>query len=296
MALIESILIIVIIIIIVVIIWNLFYKNSSQLLLDGVHKSTPLKLIKSNALPDNVSSNFTWAIWFFINDWNTNYGIIKPLLVQSSTQPDFSSQSSQTTTPSINSLWSNSYDSENSPKLPPNNDFAIAFDKYENDVLVGIKTFAQTTNSHSASYNLPSTDYFSQQLLSTGTQKDQQDYRYETYKVNNVDLQKWVCLIISVDGRTLDIYLHGKLVKTFVLPNTVPGEKDDVYVGSNSSYAFDGHYAMVRYIPNAVNTQQAYNIYRDGLGSSWLGDFWDKYQLKIQFMEYNNPVGKPLII
>ena len=53
---------------------------------------------------------------------------------------------------------------------------------------------------------------------------------------------------------------------------------------------------MVRYLPTPVNTQQAYNIYREGLASSISSNFFDKYQLKLQFMEYNNPVGDPLII
>ena len=38
--------------------------------------------------------------------------------------------------------------------------------------------------------------------------------------VKNVPLQRWVCLIVSVYGRTLDIYLDGKLVRTCVLPGT----------------------------------------------------------------------------
>lgn len=33
--------------------------------------------------------------------------------------------------------------------------------------------------------------------------------------------QKWVQLFINVDGRTIDVYLDGRLVKTAIMPNTL---------------------------------------------------------------------------
>ena len=67
------------------------------------------------------------------------------------------------------------------------------------NLYIGLKTFDQaSTNS---TKQLPSTDYFTQsQFFGSNT------YSYETYKVENIDLQKWVCLILSIDGRTFDIY------------------------------------------------------------------------------------------
>ena len=276
MALIESILIIIVILIVLVIVFHLFYSKSHNTILSGIHQSHPLIRVNSNNLPKNVSSNFTWALWFFVNDWNINYGQIKPILIQSAKEPT-----------SLEATPSAKMKAAHAPELNDNNDIAIALDKYENDLLIGIKTFSQGGKSPTP---MAPTDYFSQQLLT-----DKSNQAYETYKIENVNIQKWVCLIISVDGRTLDIYLHGKLVKTFILPNTIKGEKENVYLGSNKSY-FDGHIAQVQYYANSVNTQEAYNIYREGLSSDLFGDIFDKYRLKIQFLEYNHPMGKPLII
>jgi len=39
-----------------------------------------------------------------------------------------------------------------------------------------------------------------------------------TCNVANVPIQKWVNLIVSLYGRTLDVYVDGKLVRTCVLP------------------------------------------------------------------------------
>jgi hypothetical protein len=39
-----------------------------------------------------------------------------------------------------------------------------------------------------------------------------------TCTVGNVPIQKWVNLIVSVYGRTMDVYIDGKLVRTCLLP------------------------------------------------------------------------------
>ena len=36
--------------------------------------------------------------------------------------------------------------------------------------------------------------------------------------IDNVPVQRWVCVLVSVYGRTLDVYIDGKLTKTCLLP------------------------------------------------------------------------------
>ena len=63
--------------------------------------------------------------------------------------------------------------------------------------------------------------------------------RVHTCAVANVPIQKWVNLIISVYGRTLDVYLDGKLVRTCLLPGIANVNNDaNVYVTPNGG--FDG--------------------------------------------------------
>ena len=40
---------------------------------------------------------------------------------------------------------------------------------------------------------------------------------YTRYVVKNVPIQKWNCLILSVDTKTFDVYLDGKLRNSFIL-------------------------------------------------------------------------------
>ena len=102
--------------------------------------------------------------------------------------------------------------------------------------------------------------------------------------VDNVPLQKWVNLLISVNGRTVDVYLDGKLTRTCVLPGVAKiNATYPVHVTPGGG--FSGFTSQAKYWPTASNPQQAYDIYQEGFGGSILGNLMGKYKLKIAFME-----------
>ena len=102
--------------------------------------------------------------------------------------------------------------------------------------------------------------------------------------VPNVPIQKWVNLLISVYGRTLDVYLDGKLVKTCVLPGGAKITDDsNVYVTPNGG--FSGWTAKFQYYPNSIDPQTAWNIYQQGYGASMLSNIFGKYQVKVSLVE-----------
>ncbi len=101
--------------------------------------------------------------------------------------------------------------------------------------------------------------------------------------VKNFPLQKWVNAIVSLYGRTLDIYIDGKLVKTCVLPGPAVEGRGSVIVTDDGG--FDGFTANLKYWPDATNPQEAYNIYRDGYGGGGGSDIWNKYKLKVAYLE-----------
>ena len=39
------------------------------------------------------------------------------------------------------------------------------------------------------------------------------------------------------------------------------------------------------YYNRAVNPREAYSIYKEGFGSNWLSDLFNKYRIKIAFMK-----------
>ena len=115
------------------------------------------------------------------------------------------------------------------------------------------------------------------------------DNNEDTFQVHrcgvaNIPIQKWVNLIVSLYGRTLDVYLDGKLVRTCVLPGIAKvNNSASVYITPEGG--FSGYTSNIQYIADSTNPQQAYDIYKKGYGDSILGGLMSKYQLKVSFLE-----------
>ena len=104
--------------------------------------------------------------------------------------------------------------------------------------------------------------------------------------INNIPLQKWVNLIVSLYGRTLDLYLDGKLVRTCVLPGVAKvSPESDIIVTPDGG--FNGWTTNFQYWSDASNPQEAFNIYKGGFGGSILGNIFNKFKVKISFMSDN---------
>ena len=108
--------------------------------------------------------------------------------------------------------------------------------------------------------------------------------------MKNFPLQKWVNLLISVYGRTLDIYIDGKLVRTCILPGVAKvNASSNIVVTPNGG--FSGWTSNFQYWDHATNPQEAYNIYKNGFGGSILGNLFNKYRIKFAFVKDNKEVS-----
>jgi len=106
--------------------------------------------------------------------------------------------------------------------------------------------------------------------------------------ISNVPIQKWVNLLISVYGRTLDVYMDGKLTKTVVLPGTanIPAN-ENLYI--TPCGGFDGWTTKFQYFPNATNPQQAWSIYQAGYGASFLSNIMGNTQMSVSLLQNGTP-------
>lgn len=107
-----------------------------------------------------------------------------------------------------------------------------------------------------------------------------------TCNIPNIPLQKWVNIITSLNGRTMDIYINGKLTRTCVLPGVVRVvHSAPIKVTPNGG--FNGWTSSTTYRAFPVNPQQAWNIYSEGFGGNWFANLFNKYKLKVSVMEDN---------
>ena len=110
-------------------------------------------------------------------------------------------------------------------------------------------------------------------------------------------------ITLSVDTRTLDVYLDGKLRNSFIMHGLYKNYysttvKKNIYIGNMSqgtnatnnngvNSGFEGFITRIRYENDSINPQEAYNIYKEGIDKSLAKSLFNKYRLKISFLEYN---------
>ena len=112
--------------------------------------------------------------------------------------------------------------------------------------------------------------------------------QYSQFKcgVKNVPLQTWTNLVASVNGRSLDMYMNGKLVRTCVLPG-VPFVESTAPVYLTPLGGFSGFTSKFNYWADAISPQQAWNIYKSGPGGNVLGNLLNQWKIQINFMKGN---------
>lgn len=110
--------------------------------------------------------------------------------------------------------------------------------------------------------------------------------------VENIPIQRWVHIMVSTNNRAVDTYIDGKLVKTTVLPSPpyTTGQKEAPIkvcpkLSGEDRGGFEGEISKFRYISRTVNPREAYEIYREGPGGSWLTSAVNAYKLKLAFMK-----------
>jgi hypothetical protein len=137
----------------------------------------------------------------------------------------------------------------------------VSFDSSENNIIVQVATTGKDTG---------------------GT---------DTCTIRNVPLQAWTNLIVTLNNRALDIYINGKLVKTCLLaspPRIDSGSSVRVTPGGG----FSGYTSKFEYYAQPLSPQEAYNIYKSGYGGDYgLGNIFNKYRVKVGFMDNNREVN-----
>lgn len=225
------------VIIFILIIIVIRYIMSDVNTLTGLTSAQSMQTIQPTDLTSSSNSgntsNFTYSIWFYIEDWNYRYGEPKVIFGRMTT---------------------GSGQREPCP--------SVVLGPIQNNIIVSLSVY-------------PGLDE---------VPEDGNNYIVHDCPIANVPIQRWCNLLISVYGRTLDLYLEGKLVRTCVLPGVAKIDTDaPVYITPNGG--FSGWTSKFQYWPDSTDPQKVWNIYRAGYGGSWLGNMFGKYTVKVSLME-----------
>ena len=102
--------------------------------------------------------------------------------------------------------------------------------------------------------------------------------------VPNIPLQRWTNIIVSLNHKSLDAYVNGKLVKTCVLPS-VPVMDPNASLFLTPLGGFSGYTSRLHYWNNVISPQEAWNVYKKGPGGNLLGNLFNQYKVQLSFMK-----------
>jgi len=219
-------------------------NNSLSSVQNGQNSST----VSASSLATNSSgapdSNFAYSVWFYVNDWNYRYGEPKVVFGRMGSLSDASGGSIS----GVSGL----------DPCP-----SVVLGAIENNVIVslgcypGVNEQPTTPGGKTVIHNC---------------------------MVSNIPIQKWVNLTLSVYGRTMDLYIDGKLVRTCLLPGIANVNNNaDIYVTPKGG--FNGWTSNLQYYPNSLNPQEAWNIYAKGYGGGMLSNLFGSYQVEVSLIQ-----------
>jgi len=270
---------IVIIVVVLVLIFMIlrYYLTDANTLQGSVQNGQTSSTIQASSLATDGSSapatNFTYSFWFYINDWNYRYGHKKVLfgrmasqapgggMPTNDTDDSGSSENCKQSLAKMKALnkVNSSGSIDNIKQLEPCP--AVILGAIENNISISL-----------ACHGSPDVQ------IDSGSS---QNTNVHTCTVSNIPIQRWVNLTISVYGRSLDVYIDGKLVRTCLLPG-IAAVKNNANIFVTPMGGFDGWTAKLQYWPNSLNPQQAWNIYTQGYRSSVFGS---DYQIQVSLLE-----------
>lgn len=244
---------IVVIVVILVILYYIFYDPNT---LQGQQSGKKMSRIEASSMQTDGSNsapiNYTYSIWFYVADWNYKYG--KPKVI-------FGRMGAKTKKSSSNNKGASSHDTSSHDIGGKNPSPAVVLGAVENNLAISVSCY-------------PGQD----SQPSTPGEKTV----VHTCNISNIPIQRWVNLLITTYGRTLDVYLNGKLTRTCLLPGIVASSKNTpIFV--TPAGGFDGTTSRFQYWPQPFNPQQAWNIYTRGPGAGGLG--LSNYEVKVAVFE-----------
>jgi hypothetical protein len=87
--------------------------------------------------------------------------------------------------------------------------------------------------------------------------------------IPTIDMQKWVQLTVCLNGKTVDVYLDGKLTRSCILPATYKVDKSNLALRVCEYNGFGGFVSNVSAYNYALNPEQVWRLYMAGPGPQY---------------------------
>lgn len=179
------------------------------------------------------------------------------------------------------SLWYNIHGIKPLPS-PPQNGIRT---EIKHDLLKWLTPYGNGTvdcNTNNTKFYI----YLDQQLTSLNVDiKTKYDTNPLTINVRDVPMDSWNNIIVNVNHNVVDVYINGELRKTISSYNL--GEA--IIQGSNTlcigNKTLNGYIGNIMFGEESISTEEAFKIYKYGLGENPIKSLFDRYRLKLAILE-----------
>lgn len=87
--------------------------------------------------------------------------------------------------------------------------------------------------------------------------------------ISSIDLQKWVQVTITLNNKTCDVYIDGKLTRSCILPAFYKVDIKNMKISVCDNDGFGGFVSNVSAYNYALNPEQIWNLYMTGPGPQY---------------------------
>ena len=194
-------------------------------LLDKLHNcKNNLLSIPANKIPSSSLGNeYSINMWLYVSDYNYKFGEPKYVLMKGSTNKDSDGH----------------YYSTNP---------GIYLDGEKNDLIINVE--------------LQSGTKLSEDGLDVNAPAPTEDVLYAQCKLENIALQRWVCLNLSLYNNIMDVYVDGRLYKSCIFNGFPKPNNEPMFFGFDGG--FDGFVSRITWANKNLSPEEIYARYERG--------------------------------
>lgn len=197
--------------------------------------STNVKTFNDVSLPPlYAGGEFSLSTWIYINDWNINKGKNKPFLTLSGG----SDRGGYHT-------------------------LVMYLGQHVNKLSVRVSSSSVGTGDD-AGIQMNSAEMEQLVVNGAGGKYSDASEGFKRCDIEEVDLQRWVCINVVISGRTTDVYIDGKLSRSCVLNSMYGVSGDQTTVKLGGPDGFGGYIGQTQIANYAYSPDQVYKMYQNG--------------------------------
>jgi len=218
----------------------------------NIDPSKPITITSNNLATLYEGGEFTISTWIYITNWSYRAGFNKPILSIGGPNFDTIRMYLGGVKPKLSVRFQTKDASGINNSVPTGaNAMNISIGSSQASQASQVPTESLDKATMNATFGILQTD---SGLLDSSPLCD----------LPELDLQRWVCVTVAANGKTVDVYMDGKLARSCVLPSFFKVDAGGYSANLLAYGGFGGQIATTTMYDTALNPEEVYKNYMAG--------------------------------